>query len=166
MMKKAKHGESNFVCIKLNQFDFKNLQKLEGFIHAFDLQIKLKVLFDGNSFLPSKLICSAYSYLLVAWKGIKNKSTFVQGKRSIDVSHFFRGVLNVHGSILPRYRGAAPIPYAILNGDTSTGITIMEVKPFRWVKWRSFNSDVDIFYPFREQKQAFFGPPTHLILST
>jgi methionyl-tRNA formyltransferase len=40
-------------------------------------------------------------------------------------------MINVHGSILPRYRGAAPIPYAILNGDTSTGITIMEVKPFQ-----------------------------------
>ena len=63
-----------------------------------------------------------------------NKSTLVQGNRSIYVSHFFRGVLNVHGSILPRYRGAAPIPYAILNGDNSTGITIMEVKPFQWVK--------------------------------
>ena len=35
------------------------------------------------------------------------------------------GVVNVHGSILPKYRGAAPIQYAIINGDTQTGITTM-----------------------------------------
>jgi methionyl-tRNA formyltransferase len=33
--------------------------------------------------------------------------------------------LNIHGSILPKYRGAAPIHYAILNGETETGVTIM-----------------------------------------
>ena len=40
-------------------------------------------------------------------------------------------MLNVHGSVLPRYRGAAPIQHAILNGETNTGVTIMEVKPFQ-----------------------------------
>jgi methionyl-tRNA formyltransferase len=35
------------------------------------------------------------------------------------------GCLNLHASILPHYRGAAPIPAAILNGDTETGITLM-----------------------------------------
>lgn len=33
--------------------------------------------------------------------------------------------INVHASLLPKYRGAAPIHYAILNGDEETGITIM-----------------------------------------
>lgn len=37
------------------------------------------------------------------------------------------GALNVHGSLLPKYRGASPIPAAILNGDKETGITIMKV---------------------------------------
>lgn len=36
-----------------------------------------------------------------------------------------KGCLNVHGSILPRWRGAAPIQRAILAGDTKAGITIM-----------------------------------------
>ena len=36
-----------------------------------------------------------------------------------------RGCLNVHGSILPRWRGAAPIHRAILAGDETTGVTIM-----------------------------------------
>lgn len=35
------------------------------------------------------------------------------------------GVLNVHGSMLPKYRGASPIQSAIINGDKETGITIM-----------------------------------------
>ncbi len=33
------------------------------------------------------------------------------------------GCVNLHGSILPKYRGAAPIQWAILNGDTQTGVT-------------------------------------------
>lgn len=35
------------------------------------------------------------------------------------------GAVNVHGSLLPRYRGAAPIQWAVLNGDTVTGVTTM-----------------------------------------
>jgi methionyl-tRNA formyltransferase len=37
------------------------------------------------------------------------------------------GCLNVHGSILPRWRGAAPVQRAILAGDTETGVTIMQM---------------------------------------
>ena len=35
------------------------------------------------------------------------------------------GAINVHGSLLPQYRGAAPIQWAVLNGDTRTGVTTM-----------------------------------------
>lgn len=35
------------------------------------------------------------------------------------------GCINVHGSLLPKYRGAAPIQWAVLNGDKTTGITTM-----------------------------------------
>lgn len=38
-----------------------------------------------------------------------------------------RGMLNVHASLLPRLRGAAPIPWAILEGLETTGITIMQI---------------------------------------
>jgi methionyl-tRNA formyltransferase len=37
--------------------------------------------------------------------------------------------LNVHASLLPKYRGAAPIQWAILNGDAETGVTIMKMEP-------------------------------------
>jgi len=38
-----------------------------------------------------------------------------------------RGAINVHGSLLPRHRGAAPIQRALLAGEPSTGITIMQM---------------------------------------
>jgi len=37
------------------------------------------------------------------------------------------GVVNVHASLLPRHRGAAPVAHAILAGDTQTGVTIMRM---------------------------------------
>lgn len=36
-----------------------------------------------------------------------------------------KGCINVHGSLLPKYRGAAPIQWAVINGDKTTGITTM-----------------------------------------
>ncbi|MGY5139224.1 methionyl-tRNA formyltransferase [Mycoplasmopsis gallinarum] len=35
--------------------------------------------------------------------------------------------LNIHGSLLPKYRGASPIQYSLLNGDKETGISLMEM---------------------------------------
>ena len=56
------------------------------------------------------------------------------------------GVLNVHASLLPAYRGAAPINWAIINGDAATGITIM---------WLTLKMDAgDIFLQETEPIQA------------
>jgi len=46
-------------------------------------------------------------------------------KAILDLPRF--GCLNVHTSLLPKYRGAAPIQHAILNGDSETGVTIMKM---------------------------------------
>ena len=43
----------------------------------------------------------------------------------LDVPRF--GGVNVHASLLPKYRGAAPIQWAILNGEAETGVTIMKM---------------------------------------
>jgi methionyl-tRNA formyltransferase len=43
----------------------------------------------------------------------------------IDIPRF--GILNVHASLLPKYRGAGPIQWAIINGETRTGVTIMRI---------------------------------------
>ena len=44
-------------------------------------------------------------------------------KRILDVPKL--GSINVHGSLLPKYRGAAPIQWAVINGEKTTGITTM-----------------------------------------
>lgn len=44
-------------------------------------------------------------------------------KEILDIPPY--GCINVHASLLPKYRGAAPIQWAILNGDTLTGVTTM-----------------------------------------
>lgn len=38
-----------------------------------------------------------------------------------------KGCINVHSSLLPKYRGSAPIHWAVVNGDKETGVTIMDV---------------------------------------
>ena len=38
-----------------------------------------------------------------------------------------KGCINVHSSLLPKYRGSAPINWAVINGDAETGVTIMDV---------------------------------------
>ena len=64
-----------------------------------------------NEAQPDLLVVIAYGELL---------------RRSVlDAAPY--GALNVHPSLLPRYRGAAPIPAAILNGDARTGISIIRL---------------------------------------
>lgn len=50
---------------------------------------------------------------------------YIVNQKLLDIPK--HGVLNVHTSLLPKYRGASPIESAILNGDTETGSTIMQM---------------------------------------
>lgn len=43
----------------------------------------------------------------------------------LDIPEF--GCINVHASLLPKYRGAAPIQWAVLNGDTETGVAVQQM---------------------------------------
>lgn len=63
------------------------------------------------SYQPDVMVVAAYGLILPL--GVLNTPTF--------------GCLNIHGSLLPRWRGAAPIQRAILAGDSETGITIMQM---------------------------------------
>ena len=44
-------------------------------------------------------------------------------KEILDIPQY--GCINVHGSLLPKYRGAAPIQWSVINGDKETGVTTM-----------------------------------------
>ena len=46
-------------------------------------------------------------------------------QRLIDIPRL--GWINLHGSLLPKYRGAAPIHWAVANGETRTGLTTMRI---------------------------------------
>ena len=62
-----------------------------------------------ESLKPDMIIVAAYGKILP--------------ERIIDLPRF--GCINVHGSLLPKYRGAAPIQRAIIDGESETGVTIM-----------------------------------------
>lgn len=62
-----------------------------------------------KSFAPDVIIVVAYGQIL--------------SKEILDIPKY--GCINIHGSILPAYRGPAPIHRAVINGDKKTGVTIM-----------------------------------------
>lgn len=62
-----------------------------------------------RSFAPEVIVVAAYGQILP--------------KAVLEVPRF--GCVNIHGSLLPKYRGAAPIQQAVLNGDAVTGVTTM-----------------------------------------
>lgn len=64
-----------------------------------------------KSFDPDVILVAAYGRILT--------------QAVIDLPRF--GCINVHGSLLPKYRGAAPVHWAILNGEKEAGITIMQM---------------------------------------
>lgn len=64
---------------------------------------------DLAALAPELIVVAAYGKILP--------------KRFLDLPP--KGCINVHSSLLPRYRGAAPINWAILNGESETGVTIM-----------------------------------------
>ncbi|MFA5345491.1 MAG: methionyl-tRNA formyltransferase [Candidatus Omnitrophota bacterium] len=49
----------------------------------------------------------------------------ILSQEALDLAKIFP--INIHASLLPRYRGAAPINWAVINGEKSTGITIIQV---------------------------------------
>lgn len=48
-------------------------------------------------------------------------------KKVIEIP--LKGAINLHGSLLPKYRGAAPIQWALINGETETGLTTFIIQP-------------------------------------
>ncbi|WP_456455967.1 methionyl-tRNA formyltransferase [Thermovibrio sp.] len=62
---------------------------------------------------PDLIVVAAYGKILPEW--LLNLPKY--------------GILNVHASLLPKYRGASPIQWAILNGEDETGVTVMKVIP-------------------------------------
>ena len=64
-----------------------------------------------ESIRPDAIIVVAYGRIIPEWM--------------LNLPHF--GSINLHGSLLPKYRGAAPIQWAVANGETETGVTTMQL---------------------------------------
>ena len=91
--------------------------------------------------VPTKVIANKYSipvyqkekirldYLFIKYLGINLILTLAYGQiiphEMLEIPTL--GAFNLHGSLLPKYRGAAPIQYALLSGDKVTGVTLMEM---------------------------------------
>ncbi|GLG93019.1 Uncharacterized protein GBIM_00527 [Gryllus bimaculatus] len=78
------------------------------------------------------------------------------------ISMFPLGMFNVHASLLPRWRGAAPIVYALMNGDTETGVTIMQIKPHKFdvggiLKQATFPLSLEATFPVVRDALAHLG---------
>jgi methionyl-tRNA formyltransferase len=88
------------------------------------LEHDLKV-FQPESLKPvevqAQIAAAGADVLIVAAYGLIIPTTVL--------SMFAKGCYNIHASLLPRWRGAAPIHRALLAGDSETGVTIMEVVP-------------------------------------
>lgn len=65
---------------------------------------------DLKALNPDVLVTCAYGQIL--------------SKEILDIAKY--GVINIHASLLPKYRGSAPIQWAIINGEKQTGVTIMQ----------------------------------------
>ena len=61
--------------------------------------------------LPDAIVVVAYGRIIPKWM--------------LDLPPL--GNINLHGSLLPKYRGAAPVQWAVANGDTTTGVTTMRI---------------------------------------
>ena len=77
---------------------------------------------------PEKLKAPAFFEALSAWK--PDLQVVVAFRMLPEKIWSFppMGTLNVHGSLLPQYRGAAPINWAIMNGEKETGVTTFQIQ--------------------------------------
>ncbi len=91
---------------------------------------------------PVKEYATSKNLLILQPEKVRNNSEFINKIKSMNPEYICvvaygkilpkelldipsKGCINVHGSLLPKYRGAAPIQWAVLNGDKETGITTM-----------------------------------------
>lgn len=98
-----------------NKIEFSDVKKyaLSNNIPLFQFnKISRDGLIDLKALNPDIMVTAAYGQIL--------------SQEVLDIPK--HGVINVHASILPKYRGASPIQTAIINGETETGVTIMQTE--------------------------------------
>jgi methionyl-tRNA formyltransferase len=75
-------------------------------------KIRLEGVEDLKALNPDIMVTCAYGQIL--------------SQEILDIAKY--GIINIHASLLPKYRGAAPIQWSIINGDETTGVSIMQTE--------------------------------------
>ncbi len=99
----------------------RSLKETAVSIAAKDAQLPVIEIDDLNSEESFKSLqrLNADAYVVVAYR--------ILPERIISIPKL--GAINLHGSVLPKYRGAAPIQWALINGETDTGLTTFIIEP-------------------------------------
>ncbi len=97
-----------------------HLSPVHALAQSLGIQVRTPVSLKGQDEQDAFAALNADAAVVVAYGLILPKAV-------IDAPRL--GTLNIHASLLPRWRGAAPIQRAILAGDAETGVTIMRVEP-------------------------------------
>lgn len=125
---------------------------LQELIHESDISVEFVVTNPDNLYgrhqekrkSPVKIIAETYLIPIFTPEKIRNNDEFLHEIRSFKVDYFVvvaygkilpqcildlpkKMCINVHGSILPQYRGASPIQSSLLHGEKETGVTIMQM---------------------------------------
>jgi methionyl-tRNA formyltransferase len=100
----------------------RGLQMTESAVKTYASQQGLPLL------QPEKLKDPAFLDALSAWKADVQVVVAFRMLPELVWSMPRLGTINVHASLLPQYRGAAPINWAIINGETETGVTTFRLK--------------------------------------
>jgi len=100
----------------------RGLQLTESAVKTYAIRQELPLL------QPEKLKDPAFIDALSAWKADVQVVVAFRMLPELVWSMPRLGTINVHASLLPQYRGAAPINWAIINGETETGVTTFRLK--------------------------------------
>lgn len=98
-----------------NKIEFSEVKKyaLENNIPLFQFpKISRDGVIDLRALAPDLMVTAAYGQIL--------------SQEVLDIAKY--GIINVHASLLPKYRGASPIQTAIIKGETETGVSIMKTE--------------------------------------
>ena len=121
---KKLHENSYEICLVVTKPDRpkdrgKKMQSCEvkQLAEELGLPVETPEKLKGNTEFFEKLKALAPDFIIVAAYGK------ILPKDILDIPKY--GCINIHGSLLPKYRGAAPIHHAVINGEKETGATIM-----------------------------------------
>jgi methionyl-tRNA formyltransferase len=118
ILTKLKSDGHTIELIVINQSDTKSRNKQESEIVTFAKNHNIPLyIFEDTQKLLAKLNSTKSEVAVLAAFGKIIKQEVI--------NHFKLGIINLHPSLLPKYRGPTPIESAILNGDSETGVSIM-----------------------------------------